>query len=179
MGRPAKYTKEKLETAVKEAVSMAELMRLLGLREAGGTHSHLTRKISEYNIDTSHFLGRSANSGKSHKGGAKKLVWQEVLVKRTSGPRQKAFRLRRALIESGRDYKCEECGLGDRWNNKELRLQVDHKNCNWIDDRPENLQFICPNCHTQTPGYNGSKGLSRLTQGYKKVRVMKRQTSVA
>ena len=55
----------------------------------------------------------------------------------------------------GREYKCEICGIDPLWNGKELRLQVDHKNQNWLDDSPENLRFACPNCHSQTHTYAG------------------------
>ena len=154
-----KYTKELLETIVKESFTVAEIMRRLGLRESGGSHSHLSRKLKEYKIDTSHFKKTVHNFGKIS---PQRKSWQEVLVLRTNGRRQYAYRLRRALIESGRRYVCE-CGQLPMWNGKELRLQVDHLNRNWLDDRPENLRFICPHCHTQTNGYNGSKGFSDLT----------------
>ena len=157
-----KYTRELLEPLVKESKSIAQVLRKLGLREAGGSHTHISSKIKEYGIDSSHFLGQGANCGPNKKGGPKKKEWQEVLVERTKGKRQKAYQLRRALIESGREYICEWCGQTPEWRGQELRLQVDHKNENWLDDRPENLRFLCPNCHTQTDGYNGSKGYSEV-----------------
>lgn len=154
----SKYTKEILEPLVKESISIAEVIRKLGLKEAGGTHTHISRKIKEFEIETSHFLGQRANCGKDHRGGPKKKTWQEVLIKRTKGKRQKSFRLRRALIESGREYKCDKCGQKPEWNGKPLMLQVDHKNRDWLDDRKENLDFTCPNCHSQTEGWCNSNG---------------------
>jgi len=53
-----KYTKETLEMAVKDCVSVAGVLRKLGLKEAGGTHSHISRRIQRFGIDTSHFLGQ-------------------------------------------------------------------------------------------------------------------------
>ena len=156
-----KYTKEILEPLVKESVCVVDVIRKLGLRESGGSHSHLSRKIREYGIDTSHFTGKTAARGRNHP--QRKTPWQDILVLRNNGRRQHAIYLRRALIESGREYKCEICGIVPIWNSKELRFQVDHKSRNWLDDRAENLQFICPNCHTQTKGYNGSKGKSSVT----------------
>lgn len=45
---------------------------------------------------------------------------------------------------------------------RSLTLDVDHKNNNWLDDRLENLQFLCPNCHSQK-----SRNNARVTEsGY-------------
>lgn len=159
-----KYTKEILETAVKDCVSVAGVLRTLGLKAAGGTHTHVSRRIASFGIDTSHFLGQRANSGSAHKG-SYKLAWQEVLVLRQTGQRQKAVLLRRALIESGRDYKyaLPDCLIKGDWLGKPIMLHVNHRNGNWLDDRPENVEFICPNCHSQTANYCGSKGFAELT----------------
>lgn len=162
MRKQIKYTRELLEPLVKESTSIAQVIRKLGLKEAGGTHSHISRKLKKYELDTSHFLGQASNCGKNHTGGPEKKEWQEVLVERKER-REKSLVLRRALIESGRKYICEECNQEPEWNGKELRLQVDHKNSDWLDNRPNNLRFLCPNCHTQTIGYNGSKGFAELT----------------
>ena len=149
-----------LEVTSKSSTSIAEVMRKLGIRRAGGSHSHLSRRLKFFGVDTSHFTGKGLSRGRPS---PRKKSWQEVLVLRTNGKRQHAVILRRALIEHGRKYVCEICGLAPIWNGKEIRFQVDHKSRNWCDDRPENLQFTCPNCHTQTEGYNGSKGMCDLT----------------
>jgi Zn finger protein HypA/HybF involved in hydrogenase expression len=33
----------------------------------------------------------------------------------------------------------------------------------WLNNEPENVRFICPNCHSQTPNF-GSKNIGRLTE---------------
>ncbi len=157
-----KYTKELLEPLVKESTSIAQVLRKLGLREAGGSHSYISIKIKEYGLDSSHFLGQAANCGENHKGGHKQ-EWKEILAERAEGKRQRSFKLRRALIESGVEYKCAKCGNEGEWNGQPLMLQVEHKNQNWLDDRRENLEFLCPNCHSQTPGWCGSKGFAEIT----------------
>jgi len=40
--------------------------------------------------------------------------------------------------------------LKDRWLGSELTLEIDHMNGRYSDNRPENLRFLCPNCHSQT-----------------------------
>jgi Zn finger protein HypA/HybF involved in hydrogenase expression len=58
-------------------------------------------------------------------------------------------------------YKCAICGLYPEWNGQILTLQVDHINGNNKDHRLENLRFLCPNCHSQTPNYAGANALNR------------------
>lgn len=149
-----KYTREILNKAVQQNHSIAGVMRTLGLRPAGGMHSHLSRRIKAFGIDTSHFLGQGSNRGPDHRG-PKKLSWWEVLVLRANGRRQKAHVLRRALLETGREYRCAGlgCSLSEQWLGNPLVLHVNHKNGDWLDDRAENLEFLCPNCHSQTATY--------------------------
>lgn len=150
-----KYTIDQLEVAVKNSLSMMEVLRYLGIREAGGSHSHWKRKIKDLGIDTSHFRGQGHNAGKVS---VSRKTSDDMLVLRTSGSRQKATQLRRALLEIGRKYVCDCCGQCDEWMGHKLTLDVDHIDENWLDDRAENLRFLCPNCHSQfsrrlkTPG---------------------------
>lgn len=64
-----------------------------------------------------------------------------------------------SLLEK-RGYKCERCGY-----NKSEILQVHHRNRNRKDNRLENLEIICPNCHynehrvRETTRRSGSRGL--------------------
>ena len=61
------------------------------------------------------------------------------------------------LIREGlKENKCEICGLINEWNGKPLVLQLHHINGNHTDNRLENLQILCPNCHSQTDTYCGS-----------------------
>jgi len=149
-----KYTKELLESVVIDSVSILEVIQKLGKKPGGGTHGFIKRKIKNFEIDTSHFQGQKANSGLRHKG-YKGRSYQEVLIKREKGSRETAYILRRALIESGREHRCEGvgCTITDNWCGKPIQLHVHHKNGNWLDNEKENLEFCCPNCHSQTNNY--------------------------
>lgn len=61
---------------------------------------------------------------------------------------------KRYIIDQ-RGYACEICGISEH-NNKPLMLQIDHINSNATNNHPDNLQLICPNCHSQTDGYAGA-----------------------
>jgi hypothetical protein len=141
-----KITDDQLKEVVPLATSMRDVMRKLGLKQAGGTQSHYTRRINSLGIDTSHFTGKSSNKGNSSN---MKKTPEEILVLRKEGSRQKSKLLTRALLETGIPHECNKCGQEPSWLGNPLTLDVDHVNENWLDDRKENLRFLCPNCHSQ------------------------------
>lgn len=149
-----KYTRELLAPLVASSDCVSEVLRKLGFSSmSSGTHRHITKRIKTLGLDTSHFVG----SRKIHKsyGGRNKVPWSGLLVKHEQ--RISTSRLRRAMIESGVDYRCRECGQEPLWHGKPLVLQIEHKNGDNSDCRPENVEFLCPNCHTQTPTHGKPK----------------------
>ena len=159
-----KYTVERLSPIVESSLSYAEVPRHLGLKQTGGSQSNIKRLVQEYGISTDHFLGQLRNQGDGHRGGPRKAMAQEVLVLRDPlAHPEKAYKLRRAMIESGIPFRCALCGIEAVWNGKPLMLTVDHINGRRNDNRRENLRFLCPNCHSQTPTFGNSLGLTDVT----------------
>jgi DNA-binding transcriptional ArsR family regulator len=63
--------------------------------------------------------------------------------------------LKRRLREAGMlDGACSRCGL-DRWRGERLVLELHHVNGDGRDHRVENLELLCPNCHSQTDSWGG------------------------
>jgi len=97
-----KYTKELLDSVVGGSNSVYDVLRKLNVKIAGGSCGLVGRRLREYGIDTSHFVG-SGVSRNSHVSW--RLSHEKVLVLRSAGSaRERSWRLRRALIESGRKY---------------------------------------------------------------------------
>ena len=104
MNKSTKYTKAILEPIVASSFTYAEVIQKLGIKWSGGQQQNIKRWISVYELSTIHFLGRGNNRGKKC-GGSEKKHWTEILILQTGkNRREKAYKLRRALIESGRIY---------------------------------------------------------------------------
>jgi hypothetical protein len=72
-------------------------------------------------------------------------------------PRNRGHLLARLLKAGLKEERCESCGLNE-WRGEPLRVTLHHVNGDPYDNRLENLTFLCPNCHSQTPNFGGRNG---------------------
>lgn len=63
--------------------------------------------------------------------------------------------LKRRLIGAGlKANACEICGLA-QWRGAPLAMALHHRNGDPRDNRLDNLELLCPNCHSQTDTFAG------------------------
>lgn len=146
---------EALRTAVAAADSMAEVLRLLGLPVNTTGRRHLRQSLAEVRPATGHFKGQGHYRGSvsPHRKTA------EAILRRSpdGSARTRTKLLDRALREAGVPYVCGGCGTGDVWRGRRLVLEIDHVNGDRLDNRRENLRYLCPSCHSQTATFAGGR----------------------
>ncbi len=77
----------------------------------------------------------------------------------------------RAYLLRTRDHRCEMCQL-KLWNGIPITLEVHHIDGNSDNNEEDNLQLLCPNCHSQTDNFKGAAkgGSARYSNRRKKRR---------
>ena len=136
---------------------MAESLRRLGLRAAGGNFQTLKKLIAHYGISTQHF---DPNWG-VRQGPKKAIALEHVLVENSTYDRGK---LKRRLYAEGlKQRHCELCGQGEEWCGRQMSLILDHMNGVPTDNRLGNLRIVCPNCAATLDTHCGRK--TKLDRG--------------
>lgn len=133
---------------------MSELLLTFGLANKGGNYQTVKNRAKEESLSLDGLRKRYKQyQAKNYNQPTPSIPIEQVLVEHSNYSRKT---LKNRLIkENLLEYKCVECGITDLWNNKPIKLQIDHINGISDDNRLGNLRFICPNCHSQTSSYAG------------------------
>lgn len=140
MNRGKNVSDEDFIKAVKNNFSIASVLKEVGLRVAGGNYDQFRIKVARLNLDVSHFTGKVWSKGQSTKDYSKYI---------------KSAGRKRFLIKE-RGHQCEDCGLSE-WKNLPIVLELHHINGKRPDNRKENLQLLCCNCHATTDNWRAKK----------------------
>jgi 5-methylcytosine-specific restriction endonuclease McrA len=157
-GRLRSWTDEELARAVATSTSLTDVIRVLGLRPAGGNHRSVRAHVARLGPSTEHFTHERRTRGIR--------AWRaltrhsaETALRNGSGVDSAVVRrLARRLLAP---YACAICGNPGVHNGLPLTLHLDHVNGVHDDNRLENLRWLCPNCHSQTPTYCGRSSRRR------------------
>jgi len=143
--------RQTLEVAVRESDSIASAIVKIGWPPNTTTRRRFRALVALYGLDTSHFLGQASHRGKQYPRRVRPANYYLAL----NGPPISSYDLKRKLLAEGIfDPECATCG-NTTWRDCPVPLELEHKNGNRYDNRLQNLELLCPNCHALTPTYRG------------------------
>jgi Zn finger protein HypA/HybF involved in hydrogenase expression len=172
-------TRDLVARLLAKGFSRAEVARRLGL--AKSTVSYHARRLGETmderfsqrfdwpEVQAYYDLGHGIRAC-MHLFGFSRSAWDNAIRRGVITPRPRfrpvdevfaantnrdRGRLKARLISTGlKESRCERCGISD-WLGRPLSLALHHMNGDRLDNRVENLQLLCPNCHSQTDTFAG------------------------
>lgn len=147
--------KEQLSKALQGATSYSDILRNLGVGLSGNNRVTLKRYLAKFELDTSN-VENGMRTGGLRSGALSKARCRplsQLLIQNSPASRKE---VKRRVIEEGLlRYECRKCSNTGSWNGEPLVLTLEHKNGVNDDHRLENLEFLCPNCHSQTSTFAG------------------------
>lgn len=132
------YSDDDIRAAVASSTSLAQTLRKLNLKPAGGNYQTIKLKISRLGLNTDHFTGKA---------------WNKGLFLKDSVRSKKSIK-RRLLNQFG--HKCQRCLLTE-WNDAPIPLEIEHIDGNNLNNAMDNLDLLCCNCHAQTQTWRRRK----------------------
>jgi DNA-binding CsgD family transcriptional regulator len=177
--RDAPCTRDMVAMLLERGVSRAEAARRLGLSRS--TVSYHAKSLGETidrrfaarydweKVQSYYDAGHSVRECAAAFGFST-WSWQQavrrgdVRARPTTRPFEETFApnthrsrgyLKARLLRLGlKQEKCETCGVVS-WRGAPLSFALHHVNGDRLDNRLENLQLLCPNCHSQTDTFAG------------------------
>lgn len=134
------YTDQEVFEAVRSSINLSQVLKKLGLQPKGANYASIKKKIALLDADCSHFHIKVWNDGRQLK------EWSQYT---------NTTMIKKRLIEE-RGVQCESCTL-THWLQKPITLELHHIDGDRNNNSKENLQLLCPNCHSTTPNWRGRK----------------------
>ena len=147
-------TSLELQEIVENARSKADICRALELAPKGANYTRVDRLLKEHEIVWNKPI-IPWNKGKSYRTVQHRDI-NEILVENSSY--KNTYNLKLRLIKEGlKESRCEICGYSES-------TELHHINGDPTDNRLENLQILCPNCHAKTDNYRTKNIKGRVIQ---------------
>lgn len=137
-----RFSLEEIQMMTKESSSIRELGKKLGYSPDSGSAATIVKDmVQTLNLDTTHFTGQGWNKGN----------FDYSRFKYGS-----AIKLTAALpaLTALKGHKCEKCGL-EEWLESPIVLEIHHVDGDHLNNELDNLQLLCPNCHSFTENWRG------------------------
>lgn len=145
------YTDEDIIQITPSVYSCAELLKRLGLKPTGGNYASMKKKLAKLAVDCSHWKGQGWSNGQKLKN------WESYKT---------INRLKKHMIsELGR--QCDICG-NETWLDEPISLELHHLDGDRTNNSFDNLQLLCPNCHSFTNNWRGRKRSDQVKIRYRR-----------
>lgn len=143
------YDLENIKEIVKNSLNFSEVLRKLNIPKRGNNIKTIKNFIIRNNINYSHFTYEKRINKNNRKKPIEDYFNNKINIKSTS--------LKKLILEHNlMEYKCACCGIKE-WNSKYIVLQLHHIDGNPMNNSLNNLQLLCPNCHSQTDNFSNKK----------------------
>ncbi len=150
-----KIEEKQLCDLILNSKNLYQVCNSLGIYASGTNYDKLKEFIKAHNLNVEHF-----NSEQEHKQPQGKYPDDIVFCKNSAY--KHTFSIRKRLLRDRlKKHQCERCGR-TKWEGEPIPLEVHHINGNNKDNRLENLQMLCPNCHALTDTYCGRSKKKKL-----------------
>lgn len=149
-------TREEMCLLVEKSKNFLELTQLLGISNGGDTIKSLKKLLIENNINYKSIDFRKGKWKVLRRGVREQLIkkWKKGELKGYTGKTVKIKPFIRDYLFKKFQSKCGKCG----WNEInpitfKVPLEVNHLDGNAKNCVEENLELLCPNCHSLTPNF--------------------------
>lgn len=141
----ADIPRERFVEILKEATGVGPAMKILGVTHRG-FYTLIRERMERENLTKEIFKKPVRN----HPRAQTSYRFEEIFTVPTAVKRGHPLKRCLYLLQLARPY-CVRCWRRDEEDG--VKLQVDHINGEYNDNRLENLQLLCPSCHSLTDTY--------------------------
>jgi hypothetical protein len=148
MTKIEKLTKDELIILIENSKSIKEILLKIGYKNTGTyLYNVFNNLLKKYDINDPKYKPRPSNID------YKNYELNEIFIENSNFKNRNSIK-KKLLKYKILEYKCAKCSISN-WLDHPITLQLEHKNGINNDNRIENLEFLCPNCHSQTSTYCG------------------------
>jgi len=177
-------TKEHISVQPEDVISLSptstsirDLIIKIGLNPNNNNYRRqIIKIIEEYNVDISHFTGAGWSLGKTQFTDHRIANQATKLHKFLDDSKYQGYEkirskavINQLILSKKVKYECNICHMKE-WQNKPIRLQLDHIDGDCKNNAFTNLRLLCPNCHAQTitfaAGNKKEKQIEKLNKWY-------------